>query len=206
MANCRAMHGNTMICLDRARRPPPLSNHLDLRHPSRHTGLPGLLPARFPAHAQRADTLYLVGDILDGWQLRKGWYWPQAHNDVVQKLLRNARKGTRVIYIPGNHDELARQFIGLAIGDIAVVEEAIHTHARPASACGSRTAICSTASCSTRAGSPRSATRSTRSPAKLNRWFNALRQRLGLAVLVDVAVPEASGQERGAISSRISST
>lgn len=77
----------------------------------------------------KADTLYLVGDILDGWQLRKGWYWPQAHNDVVQKLLRSARKGTRVVYIPGNHDELLRQFIGLQLGEIAVVQDAIHTTA-----------------------------------------------------------------------------
>jgi UDP-2,3-diacylglucosamine pyrophosphatase LpxH len=56
------------------------------------------------------DTLYLVGDIIDGWQLRRKWYWPQAHNDVVQKLLRKARKGCRVIYVPGNHDEFARDF------------------------------------------------------------------------------------------------
>lgn len=49
-----------------------------------------------------SDYLYLVGDIVDGWQLRKRWYWPQAHNDVVQKLLRRARKGCRVIYVPGN--------------------------------------------------------------------------------------------------------
>jgi UDP-2,3-diacylglucosamine pyrophosphatase LpxH len=78
----------------------------------------------------RADTLYLVGDILDGWRLRKGWYWPQAHNDVVQKILRAARKGTRVVYVPGNHDSLSRQFIGLSFGDIQVVEEAIHVTAR----------------------------------------------------------------------------
>ncbi|KXW59022.1 UDP-2,3-diacylglucosamine diphosphatase [Ferrovum myxofaciens] len=74
-----------------------------------------------------ADTIYLVGDILDGWQLRKTWYWPQTHNDVVQKLLRKARKGTRVVYVPGNHDELMRQFCGLAFGDIVVQDEAIHT-------------------------------------------------------------------------------
>ncbi len=72
------------------------------------------------------ETLYLVGDIVDGWQLRKGWYWPRAHNDVVQKLLRKARKGTRVVFVPGNHDEFARQFVGLAFGDIEVVDEAIH--------------------------------------------------------------------------------
>ena len=50
--------------------------------------------------------LYLVGDIIDGWQLRRRWYWHQTHNDVVQKILRKARKGTNVIYIPGNHDEV----------------------------------------------------------------------------------------------------
>ena len=76
-----------------------------------------------------AETFYLVGDILDGWQLKKGWYWPQSHNDVVQKLLRKARKGTRVIYVPGNHDELARQFVGLAFGEIEVAEDTIHTMA-----------------------------------------------------------------------------
>jgi UDP-2,3-diacylglucosamine pyrophosphatase LpxH len=82
--------------------------------------------------AHSSETLYLVGDILDGWRLRKGWYWPQAHNDVVQKILRAARKGTRVIYVPGNHDALSRQFIGLSFGGIEVVEEAIHVTARGA--------------------------------------------------------------------------
>jgi len=74
-----------------------------------------------------ADKFYLVGDIIDGWRLKKSFYWPQAHNDVVQKLLRKARKGTEVIYVPGNHDESARQFFGLSFGDIKVVEEVIHT-------------------------------------------------------------------------------
>jgi UDP-2,3-diacylglucosamine pyrophosphatase LpxH len=74
-----------------------------------------------------SEYLYLVGDIIDGWQLKKGWYWPQAHNDVVQKVLRKARKGTQVVYIPGNHDEAARQFCNLAFGDIHVREEAFHT-------------------------------------------------------------------------------
>ncbi|WP_176055560.1 UDP-2,3-diacylglucosamine diphosphatase [Paraburkholderia caribensis] len=74
-----------------------------------------------------SEYLYLVGDIIDGWQLKKGWYWPQAHNDVVQKILRKARKGTQVVYIPGNHDEGARQFCDLAFGDIHVRGEAFHT-------------------------------------------------------------------------------
>ena len=79
--------------------------------------------------AHPSDSLYLVGDIIDGWQLRRKWYWPQAHNDVVQKLLKRARKGCRVVFIPGNHDEFAREFIGHRFGDIEVVKEAVHTTA-----------------------------------------------------------------------------
>ena len=73
-----------------------------------------------------SDYLYLVGDIIDGWQIRRKWYWPQTHNDVVQKLLRSARKGCRVIFVPGNHDEFARGFIGHRFGGIEVVEESVH--------------------------------------------------------------------------------
>jgi UDP-2,3-diacylglucosamine pyrophosphatase LpxH len=73
-----------------------------------------------------SDTLYLVGDIVDGWRLKKSWYWPQQHNDVIQKLLRKARKGTRVLYIPGNHDEAARQFVGQSFGDVDVHEDWVH--------------------------------------------------------------------------------
>ena len=127
----------------------------------------------------QAHTLYLVGDVLDGWQLKKSWYWPQAHNDVVQKILRSARKGTKVVYVPGNHDELVRQFIGLHLGEIAIIEEAIHTtadgkrlwvvhgdlfdsvmqHARWLAHLGDRmyTVL-----------------------LKLNRWLNTIRQLLGL--------------------------
>jgi UDP-2,3-diacylglucosamine pyrophosphatase LpxH len=76
-----------------------------------------------------SDHLYLVGDIFDGWQLRKRWYWPQSHNDVVQKLLRRARKGCRVVYVLGNHDEFARQFSGHRFGGIEVAEEAVHVTA-----------------------------------------------------------------------------
>jgi len=76
-----------------------------------------------------SQTLYLVGDIIDGWQLRRKWYWPQAHNDVVQKLLRRARKGCRVVFVPGNHDEFARQFDGHHFGGIEVRNEDVHTTA-----------------------------------------------------------------------------
>lgn len=76
-----------------------------------------------------ADVVYLVGDIVDGWQLKSGWYWPQAHNDVVQKLLRQGRKGSRIIYVPGNHDEFLRQYYGTHFGGIEVVENTIHVAA-----------------------------------------------------------------------------
>jgi UDP-2,3-diacylglucosamine pyrophosphatase LpxH len=76
-----------------------------------------------------AQTFYLVGDIIDGWRLKKSWYWPQAHNDVIQKLLRKVRKGAEVFYIPGNHDEMARQFIGMTFGEIQIQNEMIHVTA-----------------------------------------------------------------------------
>ena len=65
------------------------------------------------------ETLYIVGDLIDVWQLRRGVYWPQEHNDVIQKILRAARKGTRVIYIPGNHDEFVERFCGV-YGQISI--------------------------------------------------------------------------------------
>jgi UDP-2,3-diacylglucosamine pyrophosphatase LpxH len=75
-----------------------------------------------------AETFYLVGDIFDGWRMKKSWYWTQAHNDVIQKLLRKARKGSRMIYIPGNHDEMLRDFSAAALqfGEIHLQDEAIH--------------------------------------------------------------------------------
>lgn len=73
-----------------------------------------------------ADTWYLVGDIVDGWKLKRGWHWPQAHNDVVQKLLRKARKGARVVYVPGNHDEAFRPYGGLDFGGVECRTSAIH--------------------------------------------------------------------------------
>ena len=74
------------------------------------------------------ETLYIVGDFIDVWQLRRGIYWPQAHNDIVQKLLRAGRKGTRVIYIPGNHDEFILGFLG-GYGAVEIVPRAIHNTA-----------------------------------------------------------------------------
>lgn len=76
-----------------------------------------------------AEKLYLVGDIVDGWRLRRSWYWPQEHNDVVQKLLRKARKGSSIVYVPGNHDEFLRDYIGSHFGAVEVVDRCIHVTA-----------------------------------------------------------------------------
>jgi UDP-2,3-diacylglucosamine pyrophosphatase LpxH len=76
-----------------------------------------------------ADTIYLVGDIIDFWKIRRGVHWPQSHNDVIQKLLRKARKGTRLVYIPGNHDEAIRQYAGSSFGGIEIVRNARHVAA-----------------------------------------------------------------------------
>lgn len=73
-----------------------------------------------------ADTIYLVGDIVDGWRLKARWHWPQSHNDVVQKLLRKVRKGTRLVYLPGNHDEFLRDYLGSTLGGIEIVDQAMH--------------------------------------------------------------------------------
>lgn len=73
-----------------------------------------------------AETIYLVGDIVDGWRLRRNWHWPQEHNDVVQKLLRKSRKGANIIYIAGNHHEFLRNFQGTHFGGIEVMNRAIH--------------------------------------------------------------------------------
>jgi UDP-2,3-diacylglucosamine pyrophosphatase LpxH len=96
-----------------------------------HLGTPGCqarLLLDFLRHTE-SEHLYLVGDIVDGWQLRRRWFWPQSHNDVVQKVLRKVRKGTNVVLIPGNHDEFLRHFLALSFGGIDVREEAVHVTA-----------------------------------------------------------------------------
>lgn len=75
------------------------------------------------------ETLYLVGDIVDGWRLKKGWYWPAQHNDVVRCWLKMAKHGTRVIFIPGNHDEIFKDYVGLNFGGIEIASEAVHVTA-----------------------------------------------------------------------------
>lgn len=75
------------------------------------------------------DTLYLVGDIVDGWRLKKGWYWPDAHSEVVRRILKMAHRGTRVVLVAGNHDEMLRGYAGMHFGGIEIAFEAIHVTA-----------------------------------------------------------------------------
>jgi UDP-2,3-diacylglucosamine pyrophosphatase LpxH len=107
---------------------PPSQRHRTIWISDIHLGTPGC-KAEFLLDFLKwndSDTLYLVGDIIDGWRLRKGWHWQQSHNDVIQKVLRKARKGTRVVYVPGNHDEFARAYVDHAFGGIEVVHEVVH--------------------------------------------------------------------------------
>jgi UDP-2,3-diacylglucosamine pyrophosphatase LpxH len=76
--------------------------------------------------AHQAETIYLVGDIVDGWRLKRHWYWPASHNDVAQAFLRIARSGTRIIYLPGNHDEFLRDYLGTHFGGIEVLNRTVH--------------------------------------------------------------------------------
>lgn len=76
-----------------------------------------------------SETMYLVGDIIDGWRLKKKFYWPVTHNDIVWRILKRAKRGTRIVYIPGNHDEMFRQFSGLNFGGVEIRRTAFHTTA-----------------------------------------------------------------------------
>lgn len=76
-----------------------------------------------------SEKLYLVGDIIDNWALKRRWFWDQSHNDVIQKLLRKGRKGTKIVYIPGNHDEAFRDFTAQRLGGVDIKRNDIHTTA-----------------------------------------------------------------------------
>ena len=126
-----------------------------------------------------SDQLYLVGDIVDGWRLRKSWYWLQSHNDVVQKVLRKARKGTEVIYVPGNHDEFARDYFDFAFGEIQIRRHAFHQTAD-----GKRLLVIHGDECD---GVMIYAKwlailgdHAYSAALMLNNWFNAIRRRFGL--------------------------
>jgi UDP-2,3-diacylglucosamine pyrophosphatase LpxH len=74
----------------------------------------------------QCEKLYLVGDIIDGWRLRRSWYWDAYHDEVIRLILRMARHGTEVIYVPGNHDEIFRDWLGLEIAGVRLTKEAEH--------------------------------------------------------------------------------
>ncbi|OSP54351.1 UDP-2,3-diacylglucosamine hydrolase [Pseudoruegeria sp. SK021] len=76
-----------------------------------------------------AEKIYLVGDIFDGWRLRRGWHWPQSHNNVIEALLTKAHQGIPIIYVPGNHDEVMRNYLGTHFGGIEVKEKDEHVTA-----------------------------------------------------------------------------
>jgi UDP-2,3-diacylglucosamine pyrophosphatase LpxH len=93
-----------------------------------HLGNPGCQAEFLLEFLRRmnAETIYLVGDIVDAESLGRRFYWPKAHNDILRALLDHARRGTRVIYVPGNHDVQARAYCGLAFGPIEIRRQAIH--------------------------------------------------------------------------------
>ncbi len=146
-----------------------------------HLGTPGCQAHALLDFLKTVDCshLYLVGDIIDGWQLKRSWYWPQAHNDVVQKLLRKARKGTRVVFVPGNHDEFARKYLGHNFGGIEVALDCIHVTAD-----GRRLWIThgdyfdGVIQCAPWLAHVGDA--AYEFTLRLNRWFNSLRARIGL--------------------------
>ena len=72
------------------------------------------------------ENLYLVGDIVDLWSMKKGIFWNESHNEVIRAILKKSKNGTRVVYLPGNHDEAFREHIGVTFGDIEIKETCIH--------------------------------------------------------------------------------
>ncbi len=108
--------------------PRNVSHHRTIFISDTHLGTRGCkaeLLADFLAH-NSCDTLYLVGDIVDGWRLKRKWFWPSSHTQVLREILRMADCGTRVIYVPGNHDEAFREFCGRTIDRVEILHEAIH--------------------------------------------------------------------------------
>ncbi|PJA25503.1 MAG: UDP-2,3-diacylglucosamine hydrolase [Alphaproteobacteria bacterium CG_4_10_14_0_2_um_filter_63_37] len=127
-----------------------------------------------------AETIYLVGDIVDLWEMKRRLYWPQPHNNVIRTLLGKAKRGTKIVYIPGNHDELLRDHAGLVFGNVELREQAIHTTAD-----GRRFLILhgdefdSVVKCS-----PWLAKLGNRAYdwlLYLNRWFNVARRKMGFS-------------------------
>lgn len=80
-------------------------------------------------HSVHSEHLFLVGDIIDCWSLKRNFYWPQLHNNVLRTILGKTKHGTKVVYVPGNHDELFREYCGHVFGNVEICKEYIHTTA-----------------------------------------------------------------------------
>jgi UDP-2,3-diacylglucosamine pyrophosphatase LpxH len=110
-----------------APRAPAVRRHRTIFISDTHLGTRGCkaeLLADFLVHNE-CETLYLAGDIVDGWQIKR-WYWSEAQDRVVREVLKKVEAGTKVIYVPGNHDEFLREYVGHKAFGIDVVREAIH--------------------------------------------------------------------------------
>jgi UDP-2,3-diacylglucosamine pyrophosphatase LpxH len=117
-----------MLPLKEANRMPGMPNYRTIWLSDVHLATRGCKADRlldFLRHS-RATRLYLVGDIFDGWRMRRSFFWTQEQNDVVQKLLRKIRKGTQAYYLPGNHDEVMRACLGWRFGRLQIVDEVVH--------------------------------------------------------------------------------
>jgi UDP-2,3-diacylglucosamine pyrophosphatase LpxH len=114
-------------------------NHANLREPGKthyrtiflsdiHLGTRGCQAERLLDFLKQhtCDELYLVGDIIDGWRMKSSMYWPQSHSNVLRRFLTLTKRGTRLVYVTGNHDEFLRRYSDLAIGNIELVDEAVH--------------------------------------------------------------------------------
>lgn len=93
-----------------------------------HLGSRGAMAAELSAFLKlvRCERLYLVGDIVDLWALRSRWHWPAHHNHVIRRILKHAKRGTHVVYVPGNHDDALRQYAGLDLGGVRLARQAVH--------------------------------------------------------------------------------
>lgn len=80
-------------------------------------------------NSTESENLFLLGDIIDIWSYRKNKYWPQLHTDIIRAILDKAQNGTRVVYIPGNHDEMIKNYTGRMFGDVEIMQRHIHTTA-----------------------------------------------------------------------------
>lgn len=107
---------------------PPTRRYRTIFISDLHLGSPGCKAEclqDFLRHVE-SEYLYLVGDVVDGWRLRKRWFWPERHNQILHSLLERARRGTAVVYLPGNHDEALRKLIGSSLGGVRFLHDVVH--------------------------------------------------------------------------------